>query len=101
MTQRHNGNIGMCPTCEGAVQLSGNLHIGQKLSCRRCGSTLAVLNRRPLELVLAKKTRPDDGRAKAYKDLKKNMASRQHTKNPVPKRARSNWAFLDDDDDEN
>ena len=101
MAQRHNGNIAMCPNCEGTLQLSGSLHIGQKLSCRRCGATLAVHNRKPLELVLATETRPADGRAKAYKNLKKNMAAWERTKNQTPKRSRSYWAFLDDDDPEN
>ena len=98
MTQRHNGNIAMCPTCEGALHLSGNLHIGQKLSCRRCGTTLAVLNRKPLELVLAKQTRPAEGQAKANKNFKKNMAAGQHTNSQMPKRDRSYWAYLEDDD---
>lgn len=97
MAQRHDGNVTMCPTCESTLQLGGNLRIGQKLSCRRCGSTLAVFNRKPLELVLADENHPGDGREKVYKNLKKNMSAGEHTKSQTAKKLKPDWAFLDDD----
>jgi lysine biosynthesis protein LysW len=53
MAQQKNSNVALCPECEGPVRLSGKLQVGQKLSCRRCGSNLVVFERRPLELVAA------------------------------------------------
>lgn len=58
MAQQKNSNVALCPECEGRVQLSGKLQIGQKLTCRRCGSVLVIFDRKPLELVLANETQP-------------------------------------------
>jgi len=96
MTQRHASHITMCPACEGMVQLSGKIHIGQKLPCRQCGSTLAVFNRKPLELILANESHSDNGRTKGHKNVKKNVAAGQYAKNQVAKRQKQYWAFDDD-----
>ena len=69
MAQQRNGNVALCPECEGPVQLGGKLQVGQKLSCRRCGSILAVFDRRPLELVLANGSYQDSGRTKSVKRM--------------------------------
>jgi lysine biosynthesis protein LysW len=53
MAQQKISNIAICPECDGPVQLAGKLHIGQRLLCRRCGLTLMITNRKPLELDLA------------------------------------------------
>ncbi len=53
MAQQKNSNVALCPECEGQVKLSGKLQIGQKLTCRRCGSALVIVDRKPLELDLA------------------------------------------------
>ena len=67
MAQQTNSNVALCPECEGPVQLSGKLQVGKKLSCRRCGSTLVIFDRKPLELVVANGTHQDIGRAKSAK----------------------------------
>ena len=67
MAQQKNSNVALCPECEGPVNLSGKLKIGQKLPCRRCGSVLMVFDRKPLELVLANEMGPVDGQSKATK----------------------------------
>ncbi len=53
MAQQTNSNIALCPECDGPVHLSGKLKVGRKLSCRRCGATLVIAERKPLELVPA------------------------------------------------
>jgi lysine biosynthesis protein LysW len=65
MAQQKNGNVALCPECEGLIKLSGKLKIGQKLTCRRCGSALIVYDRKPLELVLANSSHPAAGPAKS------------------------------------
>ena len=53
MAQQTKSNVALCPECEGPVHLRGKLHVGQRLTCRRCGSSLVIVDRRPLELDLA------------------------------------------------
>jgi lysine biosynthesis protein LysW len=67
MAQQKSGNVALCPECEGIIKLSGKLKIGQKLTCRRCGSALIVFDRRPLELVLANGSEPAVGHTKTIK----------------------------------
>jgi lysine biosynthesis protein LysW len=64
MAQQKSGNVALCPECEGLIKLSGKLKIGQKLTCRRCGSALVVYDRKPLELVLANGNHPSPGHTK-------------------------------------
>jgi len=70
MAKQKNGNVALCPECEGPVRLNGKVQIGQKLSCRQCGSTLMIIARKPLELDLADDHLPQDDRPKA--DRKKD-----------------------------
>ncbi|MFN2171384.1 MAG: hypothetical protein ACK2UF_08165 [Candidatus Promineifilaceae bacterium] len=67
MAQQKSGNVALCPECEGVIKLSGKLKIGQKLTCRRCGSALIVFDRKPLELVLANGNHPVAGHTKTSK----------------------------------
>ena len=55
MAEHTNSNIAQCPECDGLVRLNGKLKVGKTLSCRKCGSTLVIAERKPLELV------PEDG----------------------------------------
>ncbi len=77
MSQQKSGNVTNCPECDGSIQLSGKLHVGQKLSCRRCGSTLVITEREPLELVLANDKRPGNGHDKAEKKRTKDKVVTQ------------------------
>lgn len=79
MAQKTNGNVALCPECEGLVQLSGKLQIGKRLSCRRCGSILVIIERKPLELALANGAHPDirDPKANRKKEKDDSVASKQ------------------------
>lgn len=67
MAQQKTSNVAICPECDGLLQLSEKLHIGHRLPCRRCGSTLLITDRKPLELVIANGQYPDNSHIKADK----------------------------------
>ena len=67
MANQKTSNIALCPECDGLIQLSGKLHIGQRLSCRRCRSALVITERKPLELVLVNGKNPSGGHVKVEK----------------------------------
>ena len=73
MAQQTNSNVAQCPECDGYVQLSGKLQIGQKLSCRGCGSALVIIERKPLELVLADGNHLDLGYPKINQKKDKDL----------------------------
>ena len=58
MAEQKDSNIAMCPNCDGPINLSGKRQLGQRFSCRQCNSTLAIANRKPLELVLVQGKQP-------------------------------------------
>jgi lysine biosynthesis protein LysW len=66
MAQHKDSNIALCPECDNPIQLSGKLHIGQRLSCRRCGSTLSIIDQKPLELDLLIRKRPGNDPVKTH-----------------------------------
>ena len=53
MAKRHLDSSPLCPVCESTLQLSGHVRIGQKITCRRCGTPLTILEQKPLELAVA------------------------------------------------
>jgi len=71
MAQQKNGNVALCPECEGPVSLSGKLQIGRRLSCRRCGASLVIVDRKPLELELADSVQPGSDNHKASRKKEK------------------------------
>jgi lysine biosynthesis protein LysW len=83
MAQQKNSNVALCPECEGPVRFNGKLLIGQKLPCRRCGSILVVVDRKPLDLAVA-----GDGMRAAgslnsdrQKDKKAGLSAKKQTVN--------------------
>jgi lysine biosynthesis protein LysW len=71
MAQQKNGNVALCPECEGPVKLGGKLQIGRKLSCRRCGVALVIVDRKPLELDLADSMHPGSDNYKTSRKKEK------------------------------
>lgn len=65
MAQQKTFKDAICPECDGLLQLSQKLHIGQRLPCCRCGSTFVITDRKPLELVNANGQYPDNSHLKA------------------------------------
>ena len=89
MAKQTNGNVTLCPECEGPVKLGGKPQIGQKLSCRRCGSTLVVFDKKPIELVLeneryssAVRRKSDKNRDKNSNTLSSTEIKSEHEENP-------------------
>jgi lysine biosynthesis protein LysW len=80
MAKQKLSNIALCPECDGPVQLRGKLHIGQRLSCNRCGSSLVITERRPLELDVYNDKHPDNGRVKAEKKKGHAQSSNEKTR---------------------
>lgn len=80
MAQQTNSNVALCPECEGPVRLSGKLQVGQRLPCHRCGSTLVIIDRKPLELDLASGSHQGvDYSKKGRKKDKVNATDRQNS----------------------
>ena len=56
MSQPKISNMALCPQCDGLIQLNGKLRIGQRLTCRRCETPLAIIAIKPLGLAVANAT---------------------------------------------
>ena len=70
MAQQRNSKVAICPECDGPLKLNGTIKVGQRLACQRCGSTLVITERKPLDLVLANGIYPVRGHVKADKKNK-------------------------------
>ena len=79
MAQQKTGNIALCPECDGPVTLSGKLHVGQKLTCRRCKASLMIAERKPLELTVINGRRPAKVHVKSEKSQSKDREIVQNT----------------------
>ncbi len=77
MAHHRDSNGALCPECEGLVQVSGKLHVGQKITCRRCGATLMISGRKPLELVPTADKRSVNGHVKGNRKLTTDKAAAQ------------------------
>lgn len=53
-------NIGICPDCGSEVRFKKMPYLGQVVTCRRCDSSLEVVNRSPIELDIAAAEWDDD-----------------------------------------
>jgi len=51
----------MCPECEAAVQLTGDVEHGEVVQCHECGADLEVVALKPARLILAPPEEEDWG----------------------------------------
>ncbi len=50
-----------CPECDAHLQVSNDLRIGEVIVCKSCQAQLEVINKNPLELILAPEIEEDWG----------------------------------------
>jgi alpha-aminoadipate/glutamate carrier protein LysW len=51
----------ICPECNGSLQFPTDLRVGEVIICKSCQAQLEVINKNPLELVLAPEVEEDWG----------------------------------------
>ena len=85
MADQKVSSAALCPECDELVQLNRNTHIGQKLSCRHCRSTLVIVDLKPLELVLAAGQRPEKAHTKGVGKGAKESAAAQSLRGQIVK----------------